>query len=210
VDRNATDKEQVEMLKNWWNNTGKWIAIAIVIGLLAGSGWRFWKSHERVRAQAAAGLYQSILVAQDKHEFSTVNLLVNKMAKDYRATPYATMAKLVQAENAVKQKHDAVAIKALQWALTHTSQPSFKQIARLRLARVMTQQKQYQAALTLLNTVDDKTFMPIINQTQGDIYQAMGQSQKAQTAWQKAQSGYTSERLANPILNMQLASGSAK
>ena len=33
-----TDKEQIQQIKEWWGDQGKWLALAIAIGLALGFG----------------------------------------------------------------------------------------------------------------------------------------------------------------------------
>ena len=169
-------------------------------------GWRYWRSHEAEQAQTAAGMYQTMLMASAKGDANMTTLVANKLIQNFNHTPYATMASFVLADNAVEKNQYAKAVDSLQWVIKHSNQASFKQIARCRAARLLLQQKQYQLALTMINTVNDKTFMPVINQIQGNIYQAMSNHDKALDSWQKAQSGFTASGLMDPILNMQLAS----
>ena len=38
---NLSNKEQADLVKAFWNDYGRWIAIAIIIGLVLGFGWRW-------------------------------------------------------------------------------------------------------------------------------------------------------------------------
>ena len=44
---NLSNKEQADLVKAFWNDYGRWISIAILIGLLVGFGWRWHNNHEQ-------------------------------------------------------------------------------------------------------------------------------------------------------------------
>jgi predicted negative regulator of RcsB-dependent stress response len=124
----------------------------------------------------------------------------------YSNTPYATMAALLWAREAVaKQQYDDAFLK-LQWAYQNSQVPAFRQIARLRAARVLLAQKQYQKALKVLKTVEDKTYLPVIENIKGDIFVAEGNDKAARAAYQQAKVGFTALGAMDPLLQIKLNS----
>jgi predicted negative regulator of RcsB-dependent stress response len=109
------------------------------------------------------------------------------------------------AKIAVKNNKYALAKQDLQWALKHSKIAGLKQIARIRIAAIDLQLSHADDALKVLKTVDDKTFMPMINTLMGDAYHKQGNLKKAQDYYQKAQSGYSSLGINNQIITMKLA-----
>lgn len=203
---NTTDKEQIEMLKQWWNDYGKIIAIAIVAGLVIAFGWRYWRHHNIERAREASTLYGRLGVADEQKQPKIAKKIAGDLMQNYQKTPYATMAALWWGKEAVEEKSYNVALKKTMWVLKHSHVKSFKQIARLRAARILLFQKKPQAALTLLNTVDDKTYLFLIDEAKGDIYTAMQKFDDAAKAYKTAQSNMKAVGVNNPLLNMKAAS----
>ncbi len=203
---NAADKEQIEMLAKWWKDYGKAIVIAIVVGLIVGFGWRYWSNFKTKHTERAAALYQNLYRASVVGDKKTETKLVAVLKKDFFDTPYATMGVFITANTDITNKKLADALTELQWVVKHGKVKSFKQIARLRAARILLAEKQYPQALAILKTVDDKTFAPLINTVKGDIYSAQGDEAKANSAYKKAKSGYTTLNISNPYLDMRISS----
>ena len=205
MNQHVTDKEQIEMIKAWWNKHGKSLAVAVGIGLAIGFGWRYWTvSQERVATQAST-LYQRVLMSDLSNLSDEANVQANALIKNYAKTPYAVLAALWQARKAVDDnKFDEAAAK-LTWVLQHSKVAAFKQIARLRLARVEIAQKKAQQALTTLQTMDDETYLPLIEKNRGDAYLALGQQAKAKKAYESARAGFSELGIRDPILEMKLA-----
>ena len=59
---NMSDKEQIDMLKKWWTNYGKSILIAIIVGLLLGYGWNYYRTHQATTREQASLIYQKLLI----------------------------------------------------------------------------------------------------------------------------------------------------
>lgn len=205
VVEDLTDKEQIEMIKQWWRNHGKGIVFAVVLGLAIGFGWRYWRSHNIEKAERASVVYQQVQVAAAQQQFDVVASLAPQLMKDYRSTPYASMAALLWARDAVLQNNLKLAVEKLQWVIDNSKMSSAKQIARIRAARILLAQKQYDSAMNLLATVDDAAYQPLTDSVKGDIYRAMGKETLAKQSFQAAQNGFQSGGIVDPFLNMKIA-----
>lgn len=201
-----TNREQAEMLKKWWKDYGRAIAIAIVIGLIVGFGWRYWHKHQQKQAEQASLLYQSMSALDYQKKPKLARKFAQQLMQDYRRSPYAAFAALWSAKEAVQKNNLAAALANCQWVLKNSKVASFKQIARLRAARILLAQKKSNEALAMLSTVNDKTFEPLIENVKGDIYTAMGNNKAARKAYQAAKVGMSSAiGTTDPLLDMKLA-----
>lgn len=199
-----TDKEQVEMIKRWWHDYGKILAIAIVIGLIIGFGWRYWRQHKATHAVEASVVYQSMAEAVSKNDETTTMQYANQLLKYYGNTPYATMAAFLSASAAVAHQHYSLALTKLHWVLNNSDIARFRQIARLRIAQILIQQNKLKQALSVLSNIEDKTFMPMINEAMGDIYAEQGKLLDAKKAYAQASLQFLDMNMANPLLTMKL------
>lgn len=202
---NMTDKEQVEMLKEWWNNYGKAIAIAIAVGLIVAFGWRYWHSHNVTKTQTASGLYEQLVILDSKKNVKAADVVANKLITEFKKTPYATMAALRMIRERVNQKDYKNALEQTEWVIKNGNAARFRQVARIRAARIQLFLNEPQAALATLAKVEDKTFQPLIDEVKGDIYTAMKKPDLASKFYKNAKAGLTAEGITNPILNMKLA-----
>ncbi|WP_423063802.1 YfgM family protein [Candidiatus Paracoxiella cheracis] len=200
-----TDKEQVEMIKKWWREYGLVITVAVVIGLAVGFGWRYWHRHKVMKAEEASIIYTEMQNAAAQNKFDDAQALASRLMTHYRNTPYAGMSALLWARDAVLQNKLNVALEKLQWTIKNGKMASVKQIARVRAARILLAEKQYQPALTLLKTVDDPTYQPLINSVKGDIYRARGNNKLAKQAYQAAKNGFETSGIVDPFLNMKVS-----
>lgn len=202
---NLSDKEQIELIKKWWREYGVAVMAAVILGLLLGFGWRYWHQHQLKRTTRASMMYQQLQAAADQNQFNAIKPLASQLMNQYDNTPYAGMAALLWAREAVLQGRSKSALTRLQWVIKNSKMASLKQIARLRAARILLAQKRYQLALNDLKTVDDRVYQPMIYNVQGDIYRAMGKKALAEVSYKKAQSGLEADGLKDPFLNMKLA-----
>jgi predicted negative regulator of RcsB-dependent stress response len=200
-----TDNEQMEMLKKWWGDYGKWLVIAVIIGLAAGLGWRYWQQQQiRVRQQASL-LYQQLIVADSDKNRDTVMQMAAELTQRYPHTEYAALGNLVAAKNAVNANNLAVTQQKLQWTLEHSKSEAVRQIARLRESRLLLALNKPDEAQKLLSVVEDKTFQPAIDEVQGDIYLARGDRARAHQSYQSAQTGLSAFGGEDVLLSLKLA-----
>lgn len=200
-----TDREQIEMIKKWWRDYGKTLLIAIIIGLALGFGWRYWRQHKVQVSQQASSLYQAMTIASAKKDQKTAAVFADKLMKEFSNTAYASLAALISAKNEVNENHLDKAYQDLQWVMKNSNVDSFKQIARIRAARILIQENKAKEALTLLSTVDDKSYGALINETKGDAYAALGDKKSALKAYKAAKLGLLEMGITNPILQMKMA-----
>ncbi len=200
-----TDNEQREMLKKWWRDYGKWLVVAVIIGLAAGLGWRYWQQQQvRVRQQASL-LYQQLIVADSQKNRDTVTQMAAELTERYPNTEYAALGNLVAAKSAVNANNLVGAQQKLQWTLEHSKAEAVRQIARLRESRVFLAQNKPAEAQKLLSVVEDKSFQPAIDEVQGDIYLALGEAAKAHQSYQSAQTGLSAAGGEDVLLSLKLA-----
>ena len=198
----STEDEQVAQLKRWLKDFGPAVIIGVILAVAIGFGWRYWQSYTLRTHQAAAVIYTNMMGYElDKNDMQA-GLMAKELVKDYHRTPYADFASLLLAKFAVKEKNYKLANQHLNWALNNASNNSIQQIARIRLAKIAIQQNQAQQALTLLQTVNDKTMVGLINSVKGDAYLALKQPGKAKAAFQLAVKSLPAN--GDPILQMKL------
>jgi predicted negative regulator of RcsB-dependent stress response len=202
----ATDKEQIEEIKKWWNDYGKAIAIAVIIGLVIGFGWRYWSRYRTAEEDTASAMYQAMLQATSKEQAGPAFAYAEQIQQKYGSTVYASMASLMAGRIAVITKKYSEASTMLSWVIQNGKIPAYKQIARIRDARVLLQLKEPQLAMKVLATVDDNNFAPLISNVKGEIYLAENNSKAANAAFEKAKSGYQAAGLQNPFLELRLSS----
>ncbi len=200
----VTDREQIEQIKSWWKNYGRGIAIAIIVGLIIGFGWRYWHQHKIRKAEQASSIYQSMMVAMARQKSTLANQYAKQLIDQYASTPYASLGGLLWARSALDQSKFQLAFDKLQWVVKHSKMESVRQIARLRSARILLEQGKAKSALAMLQVVDDKTYQPLISMVEGDAYSTLGQKAKALKAYQSAKTALAGVGADYPLLDLKL------
>ncbi len=181
-----TDEEQVEAIKKWWKENGVSVIAGVIIGLGALIGWRGWVSYHDNRAKAASEYYAQIREAVVQKNPQLIISNAQTLQDDYASTPYAALAALEVAR--IKAEEDDLEQVAVQlnWAMQHSPQELVRNVARLRLARVLHVQEKHDEALQLLSTDLPSGFLSLTEEIRGDVLRAKGEIDAARKAYNRA------------------------
>lgn len=204
--------DQVATLKAWWQQYGTALIIGVALGLLLLGGLTYWRQYKQQRAEAASLLYENLLAVAQQGKGEDAANLAGKLVAEYAATPYAGKAALLAARLRIEARDSAGARRELEWAVANATETAVQHSARVRLGRLLLEQKEYDAALKLGETRDMGGFGSEYQELKGDALLAKGDRAGALAAYQAAldqlpaQSGY------GRLLTMKrddLAAGSA-
>jgi len=198
-----TEEEQVEALKRWWDENGRSVIIGVVLALAAVFGWRAWQDHQRGQAEAASTEYQLLLDRLNAGEGREVTEIGRRIIGQYPTTPYAVLASLALAQQAVDQADLDGAAAHLRWALDNSKLPEVKQLAKVRMARLLIAQQKPEQALQELGG-EAGSFSALYEETRGDAYLALGKRAEAAQAYSKALAGYGDVPAKQQLLRMKL------
>lgn len=199
-----TEQEQVQQLKNWLKQYGLTIIVGIVIALLITSAWHYWQNYRYRVLTHASSVYDEMLTDRAQGNISGYIAQANKLIRNYTSTPYAQMAALMLARDAVLKKNYPEAIKQLNWVIDKSNDKSIREIARLRIARILIAEKKPKDALDTLKKVDDEAFNGLIDETRGDAYLAMNDTTAARKAYEVALQELPNAEVSRPILQMKI------
>lgn len=181
-----TDEQQVEALKKWWAENGRYLIGGVVLGLAILFGWNGWKDHKESRGRAASGLYSQLEQAIAASDAERAQVLQGQLVDDYAATPYAAAAELAMARLAVEQDDLATAELNLRSAIELAEQPAVRELAELRLAYVLTGLGKADEALSILDRDWNAAWTSLREEFRGDAYHALGKDDAARQAYDKA------------------------
>ncbi len=204
MDENLTEEQQIEQLKRFWKEYGLSIVIGIVLALVIGFGWRYYRQYKIQQSQEASVIYQKVMISAMNGQTKIAEQSANILLKHYSRTPYAALTALYLAKRAVQQNKLDFAVTQLNWAIKHAYSEEFSQIARIRLARVYIAQNKAQIALSTLSHIDDQSFKGLIFDTMGDAYQQLGKTYKAKIAYLSALKNLSDSSVTRPLLQMKL------
>ena len=198
-----SDKEQAQVIKDWLKKYAPSIIIGIALAFGGSYGWRTWQQHRTETSQQASILFEQMRESFVNNQIQQFQLTANELMEDYPKTPYATLAALQLADQAVQQGNLEDALKNLQWVVAYSNKKSLQEIAKMRAARVLLAQNKPQDALKLLQTMDDSAFLPEVALIKGDSYLALGDKTAARNAYQNSLNTLPPNAVIRPLVQMK-------
>jgi len=181
-----TEREQVEAMKKWWQQNGKAVTTGLILGLASLLGWQQWQAYTQTSRETASAEYTLMIDELSSANYDAVRDRGNRIISNYSSTPYAAMAALAVAKADVEKGELTAAHTHLQMAIDMAKQDELKYVARARLARVMIDEDQASAAVSLLKTASAPEFDAVYQEIMGDAYVAMGNVEQARAAYESA------------------------
>ncbi len=179
------EQESLESLKAWWAQWGNAVTWIVLVALVAAAGWNGWNYWQRHQAAEAAVLYDQLQQATAGTDKAAITRVAADMEDKFSGTAYAQMTALAAAKALYAAGDEPGAKAQLQWAVDHAKDDEFKQIAKLRLASLLLDEKAYDAGLALLNDPSD-AFKGVVADRRGDLLAAQGKRDDARTAYKLA------------------------
>ncbi|MGE0558435.1 MAG: YfgM family protein [Burkholderiales bacterium] len=180
------EQEQLAAMKAWWAQYGRLVVVVVVAALLTVGGIRGWHYYRTSQATAAVVLFEQLQRAERASDHKKVRDIAGQMIDSYGSTPYAAPAALAAAKSAVDTGDLAAAKTRLQWVMDKAGEEEVRDVARLRLARVLFDEKNLPEALKLLEVKPGDSFSGLYAGLRGDVLSAQGKRQEARTAYQLA------------------------
>lgn len=193
----SNENEQVDALRQFFANNGKFLAVGVIIGIAALGGWRFWSSHQEGSDKAASAEYQQLTSAMQADKPDSLEAVATFASENNNT--YGALASLDLAKQYVETNQLDKAITLLQSGLKDTKDANLQAVINLRLARIQLQQSQADAALSTLNNVKGDGWTAIVADIRGEALLSKGDKQGARDAWSKG-----AESQASPALKQML------
>ncbi len=180
------EQESIEELKDWWGRHGTLVTAVIVAAALAVFGYRFWNYYQGSQTAKAAVLYEQLEKAISEKQMTLVREVAGTMLDRYAGTAYAEMTALAAARANADAGDLNTARAQLQWAADHARDPEYRFVARLRLASVLLDQGQGDAALKALAGDVPANFQAAFADRRGDILASQNKIAEARAQYQEA------------------------
>jgi len=171
-----SDDEQIERLKQWWQDNGVTLLASIVISLAAIFGWRNWQDGQQANIDAASIAYQDLLESvaalennADDIKIASAIFKAESLKLQNETSAYAHFAAFFKARQAVLDEDYVSAEEELTWVLNHKPSLQLKAVAQLRLAKVLVAKGDSVAALDLLVGSEDGIMEYAKAELKGDI-----------------------------------------
>jgi len=198
------EQEQLDELKAWWKKYGNLILTVATVVLLAFAAYNGWRWYQRSQAEAAAGVYAELERAMAARETERINALSTTLTEKYGRTAYGPMAALQAARWYAESGDTAAARTRLQWVVERADHPEIVAIARVRLAGVLLDEKQFDEALKVLDGASSTIHATAIADRRGDILFAQNKIDEARTAYRDALAKAAAEHPLRQIIQLKL------
>lgn len=208
-----SDEEQLEVLKQWWDENGTALMVTIVLALGASFGYRAWENNVQEQGETASAIYEDLLVAtqfidpesDDETMSLTASSLADSLKNEHGSSTYATFAAMHLAKVAVNNGDARSAQAELEWALGQVAEAHLETIIRMRLARVLIMKGDATAAMAvIINHRPAQGQVASFEEVKGDVFSAMGSVESARQSYQIALENLDDE-MEKPILEIKLA-----
>jgi len=180
------EQEQLAELKSWWKANGNLVVAVVVAAMLAFAGWRYWGIYQANKAAEAAALYETLGKAAQAGDAKALRDAGGALAENYPSTLYAPMGALVAARFYYDRSDLKSAKAQLQWVIERSSSDEMRDLARLRLAAVLLDEKAYDEALKQLDAPHAAATEAQYAALKGDVLVAKGQPAEAKAAYKLA------------------------
>lgn len=182
------EEEQLDAIKQWWQENRVSIIAAVVLTLGGSFGWSQYQDYTSASAIAAADAYDSILLEREAGESADqLSALAQSIRKDSGAVAFAEFAALQVAAAAAEVGDFELAKTELETVMASVElESTLGQLAQLRLAKVQAALGEEAAAIAILEMGSD-SFPVSYAQVLGDLHLAAGREAAALEAYQTAQ-----------------------
>ena len=180
------EQEQIAELKAWWRQHGTRILSIIAAVAVGFAGWVAYRSYTQSQSHQASALYEQVAKAAGANDAKALRDASGMLAESYSGTAYASMGALLAARYYYDRSDLKSAKAQLQWVLERGSSDDFKDLARLRLAAVLLDEKAHDEALKVLEAKPAAAYEAQYAALRGDVLVAKNQAAEAKAAYQLA------------------------
>lgn len=190
------DEEQLETIRRWWRDNGRFVLIAVGSALVLLIGWQQWNSWQARQAASASAEYAAVLSALDAGDYEGADNRLQGLRDARSGSPHAALASFALAASEMARGEPQAAAETLDWVVSAQAQSPMADIARLRQAEALAAAGDIEASLQRLQPLAEGALAPRYLELQGDLELALGNREAAIAAYQKALEGMVGQRRA--------------
>jgi predicted negative regulator of RcsB-dependent stress response len=181
------EQEQLEELKAWWKQYGNLVTVVVVALALAVLAWQGWNWWQRQQSGEASALYAGVQRAAAQNDAKRARELAGELIDKYATTSYAPMAAMLSGRVQAAAGDLKNAKAQLQWAAENAKDDTLRDLARLRFAVVLIDEKAYDEAMKQLGAEPSAaSFASRFNELRGDVLAMQGKQVEARAAYEAA------------------------
>ena len=177
------EQEKLGDLKAWWSSYGNYVTALVTVVALAIAANQGWKYYTAKQAAEASTLYFALSDAAGKNETAKAKDAAAQLLEKFPGTGFASRGALLAAKVSFDAGDLPGAKTQLDWVIANSKEIELTSVARLRLAAVLLDQKQYDAAIAALDAKHSDSFDGLFLDMKGDIFNLQGKPADATSAY---------------------------
>ena len=179
------EQEQLAELKAWWKMYGNLlinVLIAASLIVIAWQGWSWYQRNQSAQASMVFNVLQSAVHEKDSQRIKTAS---GELLEKFGRSSYAPLGALISAKAMIDSGDAKTAKVQLLWVVEH-GKDEVRDLARMRRAAVLLDEKAYDQAIKQLDGSVSPSFEARFADTRGDVLSAEGKKAEAVAAYQVA------------------------
>lgn len=180
------EQEQLDELKAWWKANGATVILVAAVFLATVAAVQGWRYYQRNQGDQAAALYGTLQQTLASNDGKRIRDAAASVMERFPRTVYASRAALISAKASFDAGDTQSASLQLQWVIDHAGEEELVEVARLRLAGILLDQKKYDDALRLLDAKHGESFDGLYADLKADVLAAQGKVAEARAAYRMA------------------------
>lgn len=197
------EQEKLDALKAWWAKYGTPILAVVALVLLGFAAWNGWNWYQRREAGNAMAHYEALDKAAQERNIGQVRDASGTLLGKYGSTAYAPRGALIAAHAFLDAGDSKAAAEQLQWIIDKSKDAALIPVARLRLAGIKLDDKQFDEALAQLKDAP-AAFAGLFADRRGDILLAQGKNDDARAAYKEALATLEPGSAVRPVVQLKL------
>lgn len=203
MDEYLSEKEQIERIKQWWRENGWFLLGGALLASFGYFGYNQYQAYKNRVAEDAASIYMELVQVVEDDDRAQADELLARLENDFASSAYTDQAHLLIAQDYLIRDTDR-SIAELTKVVEQSRDEGMVRIARLRLARVLAYDEQYDLALATLNVPEPGQFESRFAEVRGDIHAAAGNTEAAISSYTDALLGAGSVAIDTEFLQLKL------
>lgn len=179
------EQEQIAALRGWWKQYGGWATGFLLAAALAWLGWYGWQTYQKSQNAEASRIFLVLQQASAQQDTARVKQAAGELVNQYPSTQFAVLGALLAANTLVATGDVKSAEAQLNW-VADNAKDALRGIARLRLAGIQMDQKDFDAALKTLSDTAPAGFVARYDAARGDVYAVQGKVTEARASYDAA------------------------
>lgn len=179
------EQEQLAEIKAWWKQYGNLFTNSLLAIMLVVVAWLGWNWYQRNQSGQAAMIYGVLQKAVQEKDLQKTKSASGELLEKFSRTSYASLGALSAAKILIESDDAKTAKLQLFW-VAENGKDEFRDLARLRLATLLLDEKAYDQALKQLDGAFSPSFEVRFVDMRGDIYRAQDKTVEARGAYRSA------------------------